>query len=146
MLNKKAGVTLPEVVDEVDEGFGTELFIGGPVQKESLHFIHRHHNLTDTDNEIADDLFWAGNFDTLLDKINTRQVRGSDLKFFLGYSGWSPGQLLDELEQKSWIVCKGVDTSLIFDTPVNDMWREVLKRMGGKYKVIAGYPLDPRLN
>jgi len=146
VLNKKAGVGLPEVMDEATDEFNADLFIGGPVQKDSLHFIHRHQDLTDTDTMVTEGLFWAGDFESLLDKINTKEVGISDLKFFMGYSGWSPGQLLDELEQKSWIVCKGVDASLIFDTPADDMWREVLRRMGGKYKAIAGYPLDPRLN
>ncbi len=146
VINKKAQVKLADVMDEVDEGFQADLFIGGPVQKDSLHFVHKTKGLCSTEVEIGRDVFWAGAFEEILSKINTRSVEPEELKFFLGYSGWSPGQLLEELEQKSWIVYKGLDPKWIFSTPTEILWQEVLKKMGGKYKAIAGYPIDPRLN
>lgn len=145
VLNKKSQLTVSELVEEA-EGFDAEVFVGGPVQKDSLHFIHRALEMSDKEKEILPGVFWAGDFDDLLLKINTRQVHRDDVRFFLGYSGWSPGQLMEELEQKSWIVCKGVGQSIVFDTAPDDMWRTVLKRMGGKFKMIASYPVDPRLN
>ena len=146
VINKKAQVKLSDVMDEVDSSFDAELFIGGPVQKDSLHFVHRVKGLLSTELEIGKDVFWAGAFEELLSKINTRSVEPTDLKFFVGYSGWSPGQLLEELEQRSWIVYKGLDPAWIFSTPTETLWQEVLKKMGGKYRAIAGYPIDPRLN
>ncbi len=146
VLNKHSGMKLADAVEEVDGQFDAPLFIGGPVQKDSLHFVHRNDPVSDYDREILEGVFWAGDFDDLLFKINTKQIPEKDLKFFVGYSGWSPGQLLEELEHKSWIVYKGVDSSLIFDIPADQMWREVLRRMGGKFKAIAGYPEDPRMN
>jgi len=145
VLNKRSGFPLSEVVKDVTS-FETDVFLGGPVQKDSLHFIHRIKNLADKDREILKDVYWAGDFENLMVQVDTGQVIKNDIKFFLGYSGWSSGQLMEELEQKSWIVCKGVDQSIIFDVPPENMWRTVLRRMGGKFKMIADYPVDPRMN
>ncbi len=145
VLNKKSGFSLSEVVKEVAT-FDAEVYVGGPVQKDSLHFIHRVQSVSEENREILKDVYWAGDFDDVILKIDTGQIPSTDVKFFLGYSGWSSGQLMDELEQKSWIVCKGVDQSIIFDVPSENMWRTVLRRMGGKFKMIADYPIDPRMN
>lgn len=145
VLNKRSGFDVSEVVQEIDD-FNSEVLIGGPVQKDSLHFIHRTSLLADKNKEITRGVYWAGDFELLLSGIDTKQIDNNDVRFFMGYSGWSAGQLLEELEQKSWIVYKGVDQSVIFDVSAEDMWKTVLRRMGGKFKMIADYPIDPRMN
>ncbi|MEM9324150.1 MAG: YqgE/AlgH family protein [Bacteroidota bacterium] len=145
VLNKRSGFTLSEVVKDVSL-LDSDVYVGGPVQKDSLHFIHRIKDFSDEEKEIMKDVYWGGDFEDLISKIDTGQVPKGDIKFFLGYSGWSSGQLMDELEQKSWIVCKGVDQSIVFDVAPERMWRTVLRRMGGKFKMIADYPIDPRMN
>jgi putative transcriptional regulator len=77
---------------------------------------------------------------------DTSQIAGSDIRFFLGYSGWGPGQLNAELEQDSWIVCEFINEQLLFDTDPQIMWRKALENMGGRYSVYSNYPTDPRLN
>lgn len=145
VLNRKADLQVTDLVEEA-EGFEAPVYVGGPVQKDSLHFIHRVAEMAEDEKEILSGVYWAGDFDDLLLRINTKQIQKQDVRFFLGYSGWSPGQLMEELEQKSWIVCKGVGQSIVFDIAPEEMWKAVLKRMGGKFKMIAGYPVDPRLN
>ncbi|HMI67022.1 MAG TPA: YqgE/AlgH family protein, partial [Cyclobacteriaceae bacterium] len=67
-------------------------------------------------------------------------------KFFVGYSGWSQGQLEEEMEMDSWIVTDKVTEELIFETNPKIMWQKVLKNMGGRLSVYSNYPADPRLN
>ena len=64
----------------------------------------------------------------------------------MGYSGWAAGQLLDEMKLNSWIISRNVDIEQIFDTDPQKLWKDVLIKMGGKYKVISNFPVDPRLN
>ena len=78
--------------------------------------------------------------------LEVKVVDENDLKFFIGYSGWSEGQLLDELKAKSWIVYKKATPELVFDMNAEELWKEALQNMGGKYRVISNYPTDPRLN
>jgi len=67
------------------------------------------------------------------------------LSIFLGYSGWSEDQLEEEIEQHSWIISE-ITTLEMFENDPDKMWQNVLKSMGGKYKALSNYPIDPRLN
>ncbi|HEX9955639.1 MAG TPA: YqgE/AlgH family protein, partial [Fibrella sp.] len=69
----------------------------------------------------------------------------ADARFFIGYSGWESGQLTKELDEKTWIISQ-TDADFLFSTPADNLWRDILKRMGGQYKVLSNYPVDPRLN
>ncbi len=145
VLNKKSKAVVNDLMDELDS-FNADIFVGGPVQRNTLHFLHKGNIALDADVKVVDGIHWGMDFEGLLEKINTRQINEQDLKFFVGYSGWSPGQLLEELREKTWIVCKCASQDLVFDTDPEDLWSVVLKNMGGKFKVMANYPKDPRLN
>lgn len=145
VLNKKTDARIHDVVNELEK-FDTDLYVGGPVQQDTLHFIHRSKLLSSTSKEIVSDAFWGYDFDELVESMNMGLISESDVHFFLGYSGWSPGQLMDEMKAKSWIVFKDTSAEMIFDWGNQDLWEACLKNMGGKYKLISKYPKDPRMN
>jgi putative transcriptional regulator len=144
VLNKPSILKINEVVEDIGK-LEDIVFVGGPVQQDTLHFLHRNTSLENAVN-ICDDIFWGGDFEDLLTKIDTAQVKTGDIRFYLGYSGWGPGQLETELEADSWIVCDTVTDTLLFDTEPADIWRKALDNMGGRFSVYSKYPLDPRLN
>ncbi len=146
VLNKKAPVRLSEIMEYSSE-FDDDLYLGGPVQQDTLHFIHTNALELEGGSEILEDVVWGGNFEQLMAYVNSEQITNHDIRFFLGYSGWSPGQLQEELKQNSWILFKNLTTNMIFDERYKDsLWKEVLNRMGGKYKLFPNYPKDPNLN
>ncbi|MEM7551271.1 MAG: YqgE/AlgH family protein [Bacteroidota bacterium] len=146
VLNKKAPVKLSEIMD-YSSAFDDDLYLGGPVQQDTLHFIHTNALELEGGNEILDNVVWGGNFEQLMAYVNNEQIQRDDIRFFLGYSGWSPGQLEEELRQNSWILFKNVTTSMIFEEQYKEsLWKEVLNQMGGKYKLFPNYPKDPNLN
>ncbi|MFL5731222.1 MAG: YqgE/AlgH family protein [Cytophagaceae bacterium] len=144
IFNKPSVLTLDAVMSEVND-FKEILYTGGPVAQDSLHFIYRNSEVVEGSVEIADRLFWGGNYEQLFELINTHQLNAENFRFFLGYSGWAAGQLDEELKNNSWIITSAKADDL-FDIPAEDLWRELLKNMGGKYKMISNYPIDPRLN
>ena len=144
VLNKKAQVRLSDVVDEVS--YAADIFIGGPVQQDTLHFIHRDPEMAKSSLMVMNDVYWGGDYDVLLERLNTKSIYPEDIRFFLGYSGWSAGQLMDEMKAKSWIVLKGASQEMIFDWNNQELWKECLKTMGGKYRLMSNYPKDPRMN
>ena len=77
--------------------------------------------------------------------IETGIIKPADIKFFIGYSGWSPKQLDNELEINSWLVANSSKDTVMSDD-VDDLWRKVVVSLGDKYKQMANYPLDPSLN
>lgn len=145
VLNKPTTLKLEDVLDEVS-GFDKTLYSGGPVQLETLHFIHRSATLAKESEDLGNGVYWGGNFEQLLTMMNTRELSPEDVKFFVGYSGWSAGQLQQELAQGSWIVYPGATEQQVFQTAPNLLWRQVLASMGGRFKMYSNYPTDPRLN
>ncbi|WP_338874622.1 YqgE/AlgH family protein [Spirosoma sp. SC4-14] len=143
VLNQTTDIQLGDVIDDVYSS--QALFVGGPVQQNTLHFIHRRPDLIDGSIRVANGLYWSGDFEQVKQAVNIGTISERDIRFFVGYSGWDAGQLATELDQKAWIVSRA-DANFLFETPVEEFWRGVLKRMGGEFKSIAHYPVDPRLN
>jgi len=144
VLNKPSLANVSEVMDDIKD-YNAPALVGGPVQQDTLHYIHRHQALEDS-VKIADGIYWGGNFEKLLFLLDTKQLPHKDIRFFLGYSGWTGGQLEQELEQDSWIVSDQVSEELVFDTAPDSMWKKTLRIMGGRFSVYSNYPKDPRLN
>lgn len=145
VLNKPSLLKGSDVLDEATN-FENTLYLGGPVQQDTLHFVHRQIPGLEGGAEIAKGVQWGGSFEQLLGLMEAGKLDPQDLKFFLGYSGWSEGQLEEELAQNTWIIYKSATAADIFDTQPDVLWRECLKKMGGKYKILSNYPTDPRLN
>ena len=143
VLNQETEFTLSNVID--DNYSEQPIFTGGPVQKNTLHFLHRLGNEVDGTTKVTEGIYWGGNFDYIKTVLNYQSQVNDSVKLFVGYSGWEAGQLQQELDRNAWYVTDA-DPSLVFDTPPKDIWRGILRQMGGTYKVISNYPTDPRLN
>lgn len=144
VLNKPSESTVAEVMEDLSK-VKSPVFIGGPVQQDTLHYVHRMGDLEDA-IPVADGIFWGGSFEQLMSWIDLGKVTASDVRFFLGYSGWSAGQLDEEMKAKSWIVSNQVTERVLFETPSEDMWKDVLRQLGGRFRMYSNYPVDPRLN
>ena len=144
VLNKPSILKVKEVMEELQD-LENLVLVGGPVQQDTLHFIHRNASLENA-VEIVEQIYWGGAFENLMLLLETNQIAAGDIRFFLGYSGWGPGQLEAELDQDSWIVCDYVTDQLLFETGSDVMWRKALENMGGRFSMYSNYPVDPRLN
>jgi putative transcriptional regulator len=72
-------------------------------------------------------------------------VHPDKIRFYIGYSGWSDGQLNNELEEKSWLTVAG-SRKLIFHRDYKEIWKDSLKQLGGDYEMMINFPIDPQLN
>ena len=145
VLNKTTDLLLEDVMDEEIPFHGT-LNIGGPVEQNTLHFIHRIEEPIEGSVEIGHGLYWSGNFEQIKSLLREGTIDEYSVKFFLGYSGWSEGQLREELDRQSWFVKPTATPRQVFDLQEEALWKSILEDMGGKYKVFSNYPIDPRLN
>lgn len=74
------------------------------------------------------------------------QVEGIDaLRLYTGYAGWGPGQLEAELAAGAWHVVEARPDDVLCAEPA-ELWREVMRRQGGRLASIALYPEDPSVN
>lgn len=144
VINRPVKEKLHEIIEDFPE-FNSKVMLGGPVETDIVNFIHRAGNLIEGGLEISSGIYWGGNFETLKLLAEANKLKPEDFIFFLGYSGWSGGQLDDELKENTWIVSKA-EEDLIFDVEPDKKWSEILKRMGGEYVTISSFPADPSVN
>ncbi|HNP17605.1 MAG TPA: YqgE/AlgH family protein [Fulvivirga sp.] len=144
VLNKMSTVNLDDIIEDIND-FDQPVLVGGPVQQDTLHFVHKA-DYIEGGVALGNGLYWGGNFEQLMVLIESKEIKTNDFKFFIGYSGWGAGQLQEELDANSWIVTPNVTTDLVFNQDIDKLWKTVLKELGGRYNVYSNYPTDPRLN
>ncbi len=144
ILNKPIEIKLKDAVGELPP-IDSNIHLGGPVARETLHFLHTEGDLIDGSLEIMKGLFWGGNFETLKKLIELDKIKPEAVKFFVGYSGWEPKQLNKELELNSWIVLDGSVSDIMKRNTAN-LWKDILKEKGKEFGVIADFPEDPTMN
>jgi putative transcriptional regulator len=66
-------------------------------------------------------------------------------RVFVGYAGWTAGQLEAELEEEAWLVVPAAPDDVFDDAP-DELWSAVLRRQGGAFAVLALMPPDPSMN
>jgi putative transcriptional regulator len=120
------------------------VFLGGPVKTDSIFFIHTHGEIDDC-FQIMDGLFWGGDLEMIRRMLKDKRMKPEEIRFFVGYSGWSPNQLDREIHEKSWVLSQTTVAEVIQTDPVS-LWSNYLKRMGNDYAIWANFPADPSLN
>jgi putative transcriptional regulator len=144
ILNKPMEFKVCEAItgfDEIDE----PLHMGGPVQVDTVHFLHTRGDVVDGAIEVLPGLFWGGDKEQLSYLINTGVIKPSDIRFFLGYAGWSAGQLEEEFEEGSWYTAEA-SSEVIFTDEYERMWSRTVRSKGGEYCYIANSPELPGMN
>lgn len=143
-LNKKLPITLGEIIPEITHS-DIPVHLGGPVQPDTLHFLHQYPELIGDGLDIGNNIYCGGNFESLKIHLNNNSLEPSKIKFFLGYSGWSENQLEVELFEDSWLTVLST-RRLIFEVNTEEIWKESIREMGGQYEAMINYPIDPQFN
>ena len=135
VLNQPLTYKVSDVIHDFPY-FDAFMHYGGPVQRDTLHFLHRAHPLISESIHVIDDIYWGGSFEELTMRVEEGTITPKDVRFFLGYSGWSPGQLEGELKDNTWVI-SDMPEDLFFDTPVDQLWPKGMRRLGNSFGVIS---------
>jgi putative transcriptional regulator len=142
IINKPIELSLDSLIlDEIPSNIN--MYYGGPVGQQSIFYLHNKGNLIRESHHISEGTWWGGNFEIIKDLLNNQMVASSAFKFFIGYSGWGAGQLLDELEQKAWIL-GNEDLSSVLQS--EDPWKMKMQELGGRHALWASLPEEIHLN
>ena len=144
VLNRKYENTLDELIPDV-EGFKLPVFYGGPVQMDTIHFLHQYPEDIPGGEEVMKGIYWGGDFVKAVEMIKNGEMDFKKIRFYIGYSGWGNGQLKEEMKEKSWLTVKA-NRKLIFQTSAEEIWKDSLKHLGGDYEMMIHFPTDPQLN
>jgi putative transcriptional regulator len=144
LLNKTYEYSLKDLVQNAED-LEIPVYFGGPVQTDTIHFLHQYPDLIQGGYEVTDGIFWGGDFEKALALIRSGQIKAGKIRFYIGYSGWAGGQLDDELKEKSWLSVKA-NQQLIFHKKTEEIWKEAIRQLGGNYLMMINFPTDPQLN
>jgi putative transcriptional regulator len=144
VLNKPVNLQIEEIINDFPS-FDCNISIGGPVSNNTVHYLHTLGELVPNSVHVSDNIFWGGNFDSMKNLVLEKAISKDQIRFFLGYSGWMPKQLDEELSQNSWLV-SNIKPELVMNHDMNEIWKEVLNNLGTKYKMWINSPENPSLN
>ena len=139
ILNHPIGKTVGDLLD--DEAFAPlrqlPVHAGGPVEQDQLTFST---------------FWWSAKLGlrwkmrvSVADAVAHSHRPGRVVRAFIGYSGWSAGQLENELRRNSWIPSRP-PKDLLGQTHDQQLWSELMGRMSPLHRILAEAPDDPSLN
>ncbi|HUQ23335.1 MAG TPA: YqgE/AlgH family protein [Gaiellaceae bacterium] len=136
VLNRPTDTPVADALPELVPLAGKDpVYVGGPVALESVLAIAE----LDDPEDASELLFGTVGF---VQEPDVPVARG---RVYVGYAGWSAGQLEEELEGESWFVVPAEADDVFSDDP-DGLWSAVLRRQGGSYALLALMPPDPSLN
>lgn len=148
VLNHPLGIDTTKLLQahSVFGRIGLPIFRGGPVDPDTLQFVHRLPHELPGAQEVSDQLWMGGDFDALARFTERHPKRAlNEVRLFLGYSGWDEGQLDQELTEGSWIPA-APDLAEVFSPDSKGAWKRVLKSLGELGQSLAKLPPDPEWN
>jgi putative transcriptional regulator len=134
----EVGAAVPQLEELVDAD--EQVWVGGPVQPEAVLVLGE---FLDPD-DAAVPLFESLGFPSL-DEPEEIVPATTRRRVFAGYAGWSAGQLEEEVANEDWILEPALADDAFTEEP-DELWRDILRRKGGIYELVARMPDDPSLN
>lgn len=147
ITNHLSPYILSELVDDISCDEDIPIFVGGPVHKERLYYLHILGDLLPDSIEIRNGLYVSGTFNIVKEYINSGEPVNGLIKFFLGYSGWEKGQLRTELDNFDWAVSKKMNPKNILELTGEDMWQSAVETLDPhKYRLWLNCPRSIIMN
>lgn len=144
ILNKPTSILVSDLVEEFKYFEEIPVYKGGPVGMDTLFYLHTIENVADAIS-IGNGLYLNGDFNAIKRYIFQGNPVEGNIRFFLGYSGWSLNQLEYEIGENTWMI-SSVELPDLLNSSVRNMWKKALGNLGGKYATWSRFPKVPSLN
>jgi putative transcriptional regulator len=143
VLNRPSETTVSEAVPQLEQTVKEQepVYVGGPVQPSSIVFLAEFLDPTPAGLLVLGRIGFPAP-DAGIEELTEATARR---RVFAGYAGWGVGQLDAEVDQGDWIPHSAVPDDVFTEAP-EELWSDVLTRMGGSYALIARMPSDPSVN
>ena len=134
VINRPAGIPLSDLLEQQGLAFSpmpgitdAPLYQGGPVDIDRGFILHSPEKTWATTMKVSDDFAITSSRDII---ESTLQGEGpKDILYLLGYAGWAPGQLEEEMADNAWLTT-GASADIVFHTPVEQRWKKAASQLG----------------
>lgn len=147
VINRSTQLKASDLLSGIDilKSYNAKAYIGGPVSQSMVFYLYRSsRDVIDLD-EICSGVYLGSNLETLESLYLDIENPEENIRFYLGYSGWSDGQLDGEMEQNSWLVQDANEQFVFFDSE-NLIWPKAVNSLGEKYQYLTKAPVNPQWN
>ncbi|WP_045856028.1 YqgE/AlgH family protein [Teredinibacter purpureus] len=139
VINHPLELKLSDVFDQLDIDYQPPLGLprvlaGGPVNTQRGFVLHRDEGIWESTLRITSEISLTASRDIVT--AIAKDEGPKHAQFALGYAGWAPGQLEEEINDNAWLVVRA-DTGIIFDTPVEERWGATAKQLGIDLNLIS---------
>ena len=147
VINRSTQLKAPDLFSDIDilRSYNAKIYMGGPVSQSMVFYLYRSaKDVIDLD-KICSGVYLGSNLETLESLYLDIGNPGENIRFYLGYSGWSGGQLDGEMEQNSWLV-QNANEKLVFLDSEELIWLKAVNSLGEKYQYLTKAPVNPQWN
>lgn len=145
-LNKTTPVSLQDLFPDWKAGAEVPVYSGGPVEADRLFMLHTMGDRFEGSMEVSPGLYVGAKLDEIIDYINNNGNTEGNIRFFLGYSGWSKGQLTSEILKNTWALNPNPGHTDVLTGAEDLYWRREVRRLGEKYRSWLLVPSNPAFN
>lgn len=147
VLNNSSNYNLQELVEGITIKRHIPVYCGGPLAGDRLFFIHTLGDIIPGTQPLGCGLWLGGDFDPMLSIINDNYEIDGNIRFFLGYSGWSEGQLEDELSRNVWAVLPmSAMPGGLLKGDGDAYWHRAVRALGPDFRGWLYHPQNPMVN
>ena len=137
ILNKPLEISLPNILSRISKKL--KVYFGGPVAQERLFCIHKSKLKLKSSKKITKDLSFGCDLDEIITKTQNGELNEENIMFFLGYSGWTKSQLLEEISDRCWKINEEYSMD-IFEKSEENLWTRLTKKMKGNSYIWSNAP------
>jgi putative transcriptional regulator len=135
IINKMLDMAPQPIIPEFPN-FKVPIFYGGPVNTDTIHFLHNVGELLDGSVRLSSGVYYGGDPQQLKFLIESKLIEPKHIRFFAGYSGWDENLLKNEISEGSWIV-SDMHANYLFNVQPSTLWRTILQHKGNAFSIIA---------
>ena len=147
VINRSTQLKAPDLFLNINilKSYNEKIYLGGPVSQSMVFFLCRSPSAAGKLDEVCSGVYLGSNLETLESLYSSLENPEQDIRFYLGYSGWSGGQLAEEMEQNSWLVQRANEQFIFIDSE-SLIWSKAVNSLGKKYQYLTKAPVNPQWN
>ena len=147
VINRSAQLKATDLFSGINilKSYNEKVYIGGPVSQSMVFYLYRSSgDVVDLD-KVCPGVYLGSNLDILESLYLDIENPEENIRFYLGYSGWSSGQLDREMEQNSWLI-QNANEQFVFLDSEKMIWPNAVNSLGEKYQYLTKAPVNPQWN
>jgi putative transcriptional regulator len=133
IVNRPTEVQLTDLLPDVDElkERADVVYVGGPVSKDRIVLLMRSEQHPRESGRVFADTYVSSSMETLKHAV-TLSREGGTFHAYIGYAGWAPGQLDNEVSRGDWHVSPA-EEAMVFDRAAEEIWHELIEKNSGHW-------------